>query len=510
MGANLATFYGNILDEHDADERIKKTATVANTKKMRTSNGDEQNGESSFSLRNLRTDFANLQTNYKPSGSGGVSHSRGSSDHNTRVNKEYLNRPLKASERLKYVQRNSGQDSEHKIQQQPSADEKVRKPHSPIQKSGSQQINRNDARRSDVSLINPELESTEPPLQEITRNAQDSVQPDSITSSSSDARTVSEPPKYESTFNWFEAVENVTNDQYLNHNNFNTSEDINSKFDTLSLASYSSNPVSPNEQDEAGATSPRSFRNRSRRNSLNRFRSEFYKQSNESLNQQQDFDRRSVGRNNNNRPGNSHHQNSNYNNQHNWRSSGRNSPRNGYHRRGGAGGGGGGGSNADYDRDGRDSNNFRRNLSRGGSVDSNIKDFQHGPVGNRNRHDSFNRRNQENDNFEHFHSYNRKSYSRNKDSFTNNSKLPPRLQLAQQQKMAQLKLQQQQQQQQFNNDCDNPKRFSNKNNQTSSTSGTASNKGKYSAKDQSARCESSTTCTGGDAVQPPPTDKREN
>lgn len=487
MGANLGTFYGKILDEHDNSERTKKLAALASTIKAKTTDtatkDDALNGENSFSLRSLRTDFANLQTSFKPTTGGGGGNGKGSTDHNTRINKEYLNRPLKANERLKYFQRNA--DSEPKTHRTSNADEKIRKPHSPIQRGGSSQnINQNDSEREVVSSVSKtDAEPTRTPPQTVPDNLQESAQPDSITSTSSDAPAAQEPPKFESTFNWFEAVENVTNDQFSNNNSFNNSGE-NNKFDTMSLASYSSNPVSPNERDDGGATSPRSFRNRSRRNSLNRFRSEYYKKSNESLNQPPEFDRvsnRSLGRNNNNRPGNNH-LNSNFSNQQSWRNSGRNSPRNGYHRRGGGGGAGGGGT--DFDRDGRDANNFRRNLSRGGSVDSNIKDFQHGPpVGNRNRHDSFNRRNQENDNFEHFHSYNRKSHSRNKNTFLNNSQLPPRLQ-AQQQKLAQMKLQQQQQQQQqYNNDCDNPKRFNNRNNQTSSNVGTASNKGKYPAKD---------------------------
>lgn len=518
IGTALENFYGNILDEHDNNEKMIKMAT--NAEVQSNDQADDASLNRGFSLCNLRKDIADLNTaGFKTNGSSN------SAPHETnRVNKEYLNRPLKASERLKFFQKSSNQmqhsKSDNQYQQyenddnesdavkksllsscsslnandrthanecdqhassQDDLDRSARVNNNASYESVSSENNSFVSQSADNNIKVPSPSSSRSPLLSVSTNCQDSTKSENVTS----------PIRFDKSFNWFEAVENVTNDLMSNCSFNKTGGDSSTKFDNLSVVSCSSNPVSPKER-----TSPKSFNNnnRSRRNSLNRFRSEFYKQSNEDLHQ--NFDKRSNhGGSSGGGAGRSQNQ-LNYQPQ-SWRSSGhhtpRNESRNGIHKRTGGG-------VSDFEHDGahdlrQDSNPFRRNLSRGGSVDSNIKDVYHG----KQRHDSYNRRNQEND-FENFQSYTRKPHARSKDIFVNNNRLPPRLQQAQQQKLQQQKMQQQHHQQhqhqqqqhpqhqhpqhpqhpqqqkpQFSNESENGKRFTNRNNQQMTISASVNN-----------------------------------
>lgn len=420
VGKNLEKFYSKFLDEHDSTGNRGQHPPTEQKKDFQSD--DPTN--SSYSLRNLKKDFAGLKTN-------------GKQDEHRRINREYLNRPIKASDRLKYFQ-NSNSELSRDVRR---TDDMQKSPRSQAIKSSSSEI----CLSKTNSLNNNQLEGKEisanhPALLTIPTNCQD---PATTTITTKDETVASPTESYEfvqqniqpklENFNWFEAVEREEIPDFTP--NLNNSSGSN-KFDTLSVASYGSNPASPQE-----CVSPKpSHTNRSRRNSLNRFRSEYYRQSNEDLHQQNEK--------------RAHRNDSKQNYHQSWRNasgnSTRNDSRNGYNKRG------------DYERENSNNNgrhndggNYnRRNLTRGGSVDSKSTDFGQ----QRTRHDSFNRRNQENDNFEHFQSYNRKSYSRNKDNFMNNRTLPPRLQQ---------KWQQQQQRADYNNECDNPKRFNSRNNQSS-------------------------------------------
>ncbi|XP_055307152.1 myb-like protein D isoform X2 [Sitodiplosis mosellana] len=420
VGTNLEKFYSKFLDEHDSTEN-RSQHPLPDSKKFIES---DEPANRSYSLRNLKKDFACLKTN-------------GGQDDHRRINREYLNRPLKASDRLKYFQ-NSNSELTKEVRR---TDDTQKSPRIQAIKGSSSEICLSQTN----SLNNNQFECNDASANRLTlltisTNYQD---PATINTLTTKVETVASPteshesvrqnihPKLEN-FNWFEAVEREELPDFTP--NLNNSSGSN-KFDTLSVASYSSNPASPQER-----ISPKpSNTNRSRRNSLNRFRSEYYRQSNEDLHQQNEK--------------RTHRNDSKQNYHQSWRSTGgrsspRNDSRNGYNKRG------------DYDRESSNNNGRhndggsynRRNLTRGGSVDSKGKDFGQ----QRTRHDSFNRRNQENDNFEHFQSYNRKSFSRNKDNFMNNRTLPPRLQQKWQQQRAD-----------YNNDCDNPKRFNNRNTQNS-------------------------------------------
>lgn len=476
VGPNLENFYSSFLDEHDSMMIRNRLPSIFDAKKD-TKTIDEQPPNSSYSLRNLKKDFAGLKTN------GAID------QEHRKINREYLNRPLKASDRLKYFQNSNSEitkDARRNERSEESLDpprnHALKQSTSDVCLSQTNSLNNNQSECNDnQSTSGSGSGSTSttstptpnrPALLTISTNCQDVTKVENAASpTGSHDSTVAPPtpqsihPKLEN-FNWFEAVEREEIPNFTP--NLNNSGDSN-KFDTLSVASYSSNPASPQER-----RSPQSSHtNRSRRNSLNRFRSDIYRQSTEDLQHP----------NNEKRPHrNDSKQSQNYH--HSWRNTGRNSPRNdsrnGYNNKRGGGGGGGvggvGGGVGDYDRENSNNNgrhnndggnNYgRRNLLRGGSVDGKGKEFNPG----RTRHDSFNRRNQENDNFEHFQSYNRKTYSRNKDNFINNRTLPPRLQQ---------KWQQQQQRADYNNDCDNPKRFNNRNNQSAANSNT--NKGKEGA-----------------------------
>lgn len=418
VGTNLEKFYSKFLDEHDSTgNRSQRTPTE---QKKDFQCDDPTN--SSYSLRHLKKDFAGLKTN-------------GKQDEQRKINREYLNRPIKASDRLKYFQ-NSNSELTREVRR---TDDTQKSPRTQVIKASSSEIclsktnslNNNQSEGNNISTNNSALVAMptnfqDPATIQITTKVEAVASP----TESHECILQNIQPKLEN-FNWFEAVEREEIPDFTPSINNSSG---NNKFDTLSVASYGSNPASPQE-----CVSPKpSHTNRSRRNSLNRFRSEYYRQSNEDLHQQNE--KRT-------------HQNDSKQNYHqSWRnvsgSSPRNDSRNGYNKRG------------NYDRENSNNNgrqndggNYtRRNLTRGGSVDSKTTDFGQ----QRTRHDSFNRRNQENDNFEHFQSYNRKSYSRNKDNFMNNRTLPPRLQQKWQQQRAD-----------YNNDCDNPKRFNNRNNQNS-------------------------------------------
>lgn len=445
IDTNLEKFYSKFLDEHDSLENLHRHPPhnpKNNVEPVELAN-------SSYSLRNLKKEFAGLKTN-------------GGQEENRKINREYLNRPLKASDRLKYFQ-NSNLELGKEVKRN---DEQQKSPRNQALKGSSSEIclsQTNSLNNNQSECIEPS--ANRPALLTISTNCQvpdNNTTTTTAATSTATATAIFETTKFEAitcpiesheiasqniqpkleNFNWFEAVEREEIPDYIPSLNNSSSSN---KFDTLSVASYSSNPASPQER-----ISPKpSHSNRSRRNSLNRFRSEYYRQSNEDLHQTNE----KRSHRNDSKQSQNYHQS--------WRNTGgRNSPRsdsrNGYNKR------------SDYDRENSNNNgrhndggNYsRRNSTRGGSVDSKSKDFNQ----QRTRHDSFNRRNQENDNFEHFQSYNRKSYSRNKDNFMNNRTLPPRLQ----QKW-------QQQRSDYNNDCDNPKRFNNRNNQSSTVN---NNKGK--------------------------------
>lgn len=432
VGPNLEKFYSKFLDEHDSTEN-RKRPLLPPPSDSKNVDSDEP-AKSSYSLRNLKKEFAGLKTN-------------GGQEEHRKINREYLNRPLKASDRLKYFQNSNSELTKEGKQRN---DEQQKSPRNQALKGSSSEmclsqtnsLNNNQSECNDTSGNRPALLTISTNCQDpATATAQLTPKPvETVASPTESHESVSQniQAKLEN-FNWFEAVEREEFPDFTP--NLNNSSSSN-KFDTLSVASYSSNPASPQER-----ISPKpSHSNRSRRNSLNRFRSEYYRQSIEDLPQQNEKQR---SHRNDSKQTQNYHQS--------WRNAGgRNSPRNdsrnGYNNKRG-----------DYDRENSNNNgrhndagNYnRRNLTRGGSVDGKGKDFNQ----QRTRHDSFNRRNQENDNFEHFQSYNRKSYSRNKDNFMNNRTLPPRLQQ---------KWQQQQQRSDYNNDCDNPKRFNNRNNQSSS------------------------------------------
>lgn len=434
LGHNLEKFYGKYLDEHDTNDRIQRPRIIIDAPKSKDTHTDPSNN-GGFNLRNLAKDFANLKTT--------VHRTNGGPDENRKINPEYLNRPLKASDRLKYFQ-NSNSSLSVKSSDDNNSRSQSRLANEPSSDGSGQNIasNNNDNKHRERSSNDAQVET------QVICVAVSSTSDDKVSSSEqvSDGTDAADDTKLE-TFDWFEAVQREeeydesTSVDELNHSGGSGNSH---RFDRLSVIS----------QD--GVSSHSSQPSRSRRNSLNRFRSDSYRQSTEDLYQN---DRRSMR--------NDGKSQQNYLSQ-SWRNSGRQSPRheqrNGYNKQ-----------RADYERDrerererererdrdrdrdvapstnGRhnDGNYNRRNLVRGGSVDSKS-------VGSRNRHDSFNRRQQDSDNFEHFQSYNRKTYSRNKDNFMQNRTLPPRLQ----QKL-------QQQRQEYNNDCDNSKRYNNRNNTNS-------------------------------------------
>lgn len=421
IDTNLEKFYGKFLDDHDNAMQINRPPSSIELNKPKS----PEPPNFTYNLKNLRKDFAGLKPQFK---------SNGNQVEHRKINREYLNRPLKASDRLKYFQNSNAElttqrhDDKFPRHQQNSRNLKESSSEGNISQHNSYNNNEIEMNKRETTSTSNSKCTT--PLT-VKTTCQDSAKSDGVASpaDSQDIPQIS-PPKLEN-FNWFEAVEREEYGDYIppSNNSVNNSSGSN-KLDTMSLASYSSNATSP--QDRVSPQS--SHTNRSRRNSLNRFRSEYYRQSNEDLHHN-DNNKRSM------------RNDSKQNYQNSWRNSGRNSPRindvrNGYNNK-----------RNDYDRENSNNNgagnyNNRRNSVRGGSVDSKVKDFNA-----RNRHDSFNRRNQENDNFEHFQSYNRKTYSRSKDNF-NRTPLPPRLQQKyQQQRSAEHK---------NNADCDNPKRFNNK------------------------------------------------
>lgn len=425
LGHNLENFYGKYLDEHDTNERMQRSQIAADTvSKSKDTSNPEPSNNGSFSLRNLAKDFANLKASAR---------TNGGSEENRKINREYLNRPLKASDRLKYFQNSnsslsvkSSEDnsrSQSRLANEPGSDGSSQHIATNNIDSKQREQSSNDLRQvAAVVCVAVTPPSDDVPLSPTTLDAPDT--------GSSNLET----------FDWFEAVQRE--EEYDESNSIDElnhsagSSNSNNRFERLSTIS----------QDGVSSHSPQP--GRSRRNSLNRFRSDSYRQSTEDLYVNEKRSARTDGT-------------TQYATQ-SWRNSGRQSPRrdhrNGYNKR------------TEYDRErdrdcdrdrererdrerdvalpsnGRhnDGNFNRRNLVRGGSVDSKT-------VTSRNRHDSFNRRQQDSENFEHFQSYNRKTYPRNKDNFMSNRSLPPRLQ----QKL-------QQQRQDYNNDCDNSKRYNNR------------------------------------------------
>lgn len=90
LGHNLERFYGKYLDEYDTNDRIRRPQIVVEA----PIKDAEPSSNGSFSLRNLAKDFANLKANARTNGGEEI----------RKINPEYLNRPLKASDRLKYFQ----------------------------------------------------------------------------------------------------------------------------------------------------------------------------------------------------------------------------------------------------------------------------------------------------------------------------------------------------------------------------------------------------------------------
>lgn len=446
VGVEIGKLYSKFLDDHDTIvNRNRRPLTPDAEKDNNKLDGSTNN---SYSLRNLRKEFDGLKTN-----------GRGHQEEHRKINREYLNRPLKASDRLKYFQ-NSNSELTRDVKRYERNDETFESMRNSrtLKESSSEQclsqtnsLNNNQSECNDNQSTSTASTTTNatnrPALLTISTNCQDLTKPESAASPTESHDSVPQNihPKLE-TFNWFEAVEREEIPDFTP--NLNNSGGSN-KFDTVSVASYSSNPASPQER-----ISPRS-----RRNSLNRFRSDIYRQSTEDLHQN---DKR-PSRNNDSKQSQNYHQS--WRNNTGGRHSPRNDPRNGYNNRensnnnGRHNDGGGGSSSGNYNQKVEiiSGNYNRRNLIRGGSVDGKGKEFT------RTRHDSFNRRNQENDNFEHFQSYNRKTYSsRNKDNFhANNRTLPPRLQQKWQQQQARGA--------DYKNDCDNPTRFNNRNNQSGNT-----------------------------------------
>lgn len=491
IGSELEKFYGRILDEHDNSVNVLKRAKNVDDASATKTDSDE-----TFNLQNLKNELAGLGGSYrsndgKPDGGNRTM---------PRINKEYLNKPLKASDRLKFYQKSDNdvsdttkcstenvnnvqqvnQKTEDNDRSQDNVDDqsKVDVSYESVSSANDSIAGDADGNKLKEPASSTSGQSPRSPLLTVSTNCQDSSKSDSITSPNSSQDLLKIASKFEENFNWFDEVENVTNELVSNSSNSFS----NNKFDNLSVKSCSSNPVSPKEPTA-------NFTNRSRRSSFNRPRSQYYRQSNEDLHQAnfdfKGFDKRS-NRNDGHPPPQQQHLANQY--QPNWRSSGRNSPRNESPRNGF--------SKRDFDRD-RNDGNFRRNLSRGGSVDSNIKDLYQP----KNRHASYNNRNQENDNFEHFSSYNRKVQNKTRDVYANSSRLPPRfqqkLQEQQQKQMQQQQQQLQQQQQQpqpqqqqqqqqppqhsYNNDCDNGKRF-NRQHPNNNAVNNHHNKGKYAPK----------------------------
>lgn len=372
LGTKLNQLYSKFLDEHDTENRSRHASKV-----LRKETKVEE-PTNSYSLRNLRLDFAGLKTNGGNSGNGGRN------DEQRKINREYLNRPLKASDRLKYFQ-NSNSELTRRDDASKSTNQ-LRASNSDMclsQQTNSLNNNQSDSNESSslpsISTTTKKtsptnVSSARPALLTISSNCKDSVVSSQPSSSSAPSPTkpetsVTSPtesfdsglllvPKLEN-FNWFEAVEREEIGEFTPNLNNSGGSSSNNKLDTISCASYSSNPASPPDRVSPQSSHP----NRSRRNSLNRFRSEFYRQSNEDLHQNEKRSNRNDGKQSQN-----YHQS--------WRAGGgRNSPRNdsrnGYNKRSTAN---------EYDREnsnnnGRHSNdnggnyNNRRNLIRGGSVD---------------------------------------------------------------------------------------------------------------------------------------------
>lgn len=108
LGHNLERFYGKYLDEFDTNDRLRQPQITIDAPPKKDI---EPSNNGSFSLRNLAKDFANLKAR-----------TNGAQEENRKINPEYLNRPLKASDRLKYFQNSnsslsvkSGEDNLEKI-----------------------------------------------------------------------------------------------------------------------------------------------------------------------------------------------------------------------------------------------------------------------------------------------------------------------------------------------------------------------------------------------------------
>lgn len=451
MGPDLEQFYTSILEQHDVDYAAPKK--VPDDDILRETD-DGSNTPTSFSLRNLKNDFSGLNLGVRPNGG---------ENSTTRINKEYLNRPLKANERLKYIQHG---DNEPKLESEPQHLPQEMYPASNLPQHTVEPIlevtpadnlnvtyesmsSTNDSftSRDGTNTVSPVANETaqiRSPLAPITTS-----RPESVSPRKSDSFSPTQERLKLGSFNWFEEVENIANETYV------SAVPSCNKSDNLSVKSYGSNPVSPREGSHRS--------NRSRRNSFSKHRpSNHYRHPHDDNNSSNagDFKRpvRSDSQSGSGGGGSGSHPQS-------WRNSDRNldrnESRNGYGKRGdferdhgnGSGGGqqgSGGRSNAEQPN--HANNSFRRNMMRGGSVDSNIKDFhlQKNRYGNRNQDGGGG------DNYENFSSYSRKAPHRG--TYVNSNKiaqLPPRLlKLQQQQKQQQL-----QQEQPANNDCDNTKRF---------------------------------------------------
>lgn len=407
ISIELDQLYGSIVNQYDM---------ANNTNKMLTNKSEQ-----SFSLRSLKDDFSDLR----------IERQRSSDENESAFNQENSNLPIRANDRLMTLRQkdsniqqicnNVPQLTVRSVSQASSID------NSPSYETYSNKTDGQDPSSSPISLsTNNESVPMRSPLVPISTSRSESA-----SSRKSESFSPTQERQKLTSFDWFEEVENVENSFNIHSNNS----------DNLSVKSFGSNSIAASENYNRSAE-------RHRKNNHYRHPHDHERQT---IN---DFKER-------------HRKNSQNRSQadgqlDNWRS-GRNSSRNEFrndHNKRERDYGGHNNSNHVNNRKDFGSreqiNNFRRPIMRGGSVDSNIKEF------NNIKNHRFGNRNQDNgDNYDNFPSY-RKNHTHR--TYTNNSKvpqLPPRLQkLQQQQQQKQL----QESTQEINSESDNNKRFQNNRN----------------------------------------------
>lgn len=340
-------------------------AKVIENRKITNENNEENATPSpvSFNLQNLKNDFSGLKINT----------CLNSVDQNrlATTNQEILSRPLSANDRLKSFNEIDSIGTDN-------GSEYIAKPDLQISEPNSYD------EQCDENLIpDPELAPMRSPLTPIATSRADSTSP---------RKSDNISPTFErhklTSFDWFEEVENVEN---------GTSQIS----DNLSVVSFGSNPVSSRDSNHET--------HRVRQNSTSKRYNNQYRQNTDDRNRRE---------------------NRNINQRENWRNnsrvSQRNEYRNDYNKR-----------DFDHERDYRPNssgnnrkeidnhekmNDFRRPITRGGSVDSNIKNVNHTRTW-------YGNRNQDNNDYENF-----SSYRKNHQTYTNSkiAQLPPRLQKLQQ------------------------------------------------------------------------------